>query len=416
LFDDWSTAHVTIADALSHRSGLPRHDNAWALGNSTVGEVVRKMRYLPLTAPIRTEFQYCNLMFVTMAHLLETATGQYLGDFLRERIWEPLGMKETFMSVSEAQAAGVPLSRGYEVNRTGGYEDRGYDICPQARGAGNVVSSAADYAKWVRAMIDRAPPISETSHAALVRAHSIAVPDIEPPESAPVTYGLGWFIHSYRGEVLIEHTGSQPGFGTGVFYLPDREFGIVLFTNNMVGGGAAISVLAYHLIDEFLGTPTEERFDWVSFGDTQVPNMTVTPDQLRDLYPSVPDPPLSPPADASAYTGVYVHPAYPTLIITADCPPSAFLPPFPHKEAPSETVKICVDSLLSYKEKPVEFMHVSGDFWVFGEESWGQPFISRAEFRLGPNGRVQQLGVEWEPAMTAKGEKIWYERDIGYGV
>ncbi|KAL1963322.1 hypothetical protein VTN77DRAFT_8443 [Rasamsonia byssochlamydoides] len=408
LYDDWSTTHVTIEDALSHRSGLPRHDYAWHFYNVSIVEVVRKMRHLPLTAPIRTRWQYCNLMYVAMAHLIETVTGQYLGDFFRERIWGPLGMNETFMSVPEAQAAGVDVARGYEVNRTGGYEETGYHIWPQARGAGNVVSSAVDYAKWIRAMIDRAPPISAAGHAALVRAHSIVTPDIVPPESAPVTYGLGWDIHSYRGEVLIEHTGAQPGFGTGVFYLPNRQFGVALFGNNMIGGGAAVQVLAYHLIDEFLGTPKEERFDWVSLGDKLVPNTTVTPDMLRRLYPSVPDPPLPPAADVSAYPGVYVHPAYPTLNITADCPPSAYLPPFPHRAGPSGTVKICIQSLFNYKERHVEFIHVSGDFWVLGTELWGQTLIRRAEFRLGPDGRVRQLGVELEPAMA--GEKIWYDR------
>lgn len=410
LSDDWSTAHVTIEDALSHRSGLPRHDYAWHFSNVSIVQAVRKMRHLPLTAPIRTRWQYCNLMFVAMAHLLETVTGQYLGDFLRERIWRPLGMEETFMSIPEAQAAGVELARGYEVNRTGGYEETGYQIWPQARGAGNIVSSAVDYAKWIRAMINRAPPISAAGHAALVRAHSIMTPDIQTPDSAPVTYGLGWFIHSYRGEVLVEHSGAQPGFGTGVFYLPGRQFGVALFGNNMMGGGAATQVLAYHLIDEFLGTPPEERFDWVSWGDRFVPNTTVTPDKLRSLYPSVPDPPLPPPAELSAYPGVYVHPAYPTLNITADCPPSAsFLPPFPHRQGPSDTAKICIASLFNYKDRPVELVHVSGDFWVLGTELWGETLVGRAEFRLGPDASVRQLGVEFEPAMK---EKIWYKRDV----
>jgi len=56
---------------------------------------VRSLRYLPLTAEPRTKFQYCNIMFVTVSHVVESLTGVWMGDFLSEKIWEPLGMKST---------------------------------------------------------------------------------------------------------------------------------------------------------------------------------------------------------------------------------------------------------------------------------------------------------------------------------
>lgn len=222
------------------------------------------MRHLPITAPIRTVWQYNNLMYMSVAHLIETVTGQWLGDFFRERIWEPLGMTDTFLSVDDALAAGAEISRGYYVNLAGDLEDLSWIPLGHVRGAGHVVSSARDYAKWTSAMIHRAPPVSPKAHAALVSAHSIMVPIVVEPESAPQTYGLGWMIHNYRGEVIIEHGGAEPGFGSLVLYLPNREWGLTIFTNNMIGGSAAVWSLAYHLIDELLGTPEEERFDWVA--------------------------------------------------------------------------------------------------------------------------------------------------------
>jgi CubicO group peptidase (beta-lactamase class C family) len=60
-----------------------------------VKDGVRSLRNLPLTAGLRTAFQYCNLMFVVASHVVETLTGVWLGDVLKERIWEPLGMKST---------------------------------------------------------------------------------------------------------------------------------------------------------------------------------------------------------------------------------------------------------------------------------------------------------------------------------
>jgi CubicO group peptidase (beta-lactamase class C family) len=99
LENDYATTHTTIEDALSHRTGLPRHD--FSYGGTYDGhkgmpkDVVRSLRHLPLTAEPRTRFQYCNIMFVVASYVIETLTGMWLGDVLKERIWRPLGMKST---------------------------------------------------------------------------------------------------------------------------------------------------------------------------------------------------------------------------------------------------------------------------------------------------------------------------------
>jgi CubicO group peptidase (beta-lactamase class C family) len=100
LPDPYFTEHITIEDALSHRTGMPRHDFSYG-GTNENGEkrglrdLVRSLRHLPLTAPLRTKFQYCNMMYVTVSYVIETLTGVWLGDFLKDNIWEPLGMNST---------------------------------------------------------------------------------------------------------------------------------------------------------------------------------------------------------------------------------------------------------------------------------------------------------------------------------
>jgi len=99
LENDYATNHITIEDALSHRSGMPRHDLSYG-GHIdgrkfTPKDLVRSLRHLPLTAEPRTHFQYCNLMYVVVSHVIETLSGKWLGDFLKERIWAPLNMHST---------------------------------------------------------------------------------------------------------------------------------------------------------------------------------------------------------------------------------------------------------------------------------------------------------------------------------
>lgn len=113
LEDDCLTRHVTLEDAATHRTGLPWHDVSVRGGNQTVKDVVRSLRFLPLAQPLRTTFQYCNLMYVMLSHVIETLTGNWLGHFRAKRIWEPLNMTSTLFSSSDILDSGKPFARGY---------------------------------------------------------------------------------------------------------------------------------------------------------------------------------------------------------------------------------------------------------------------------------------------------------------
>lgn len=87
LQDEWATCHLTLEDAATHRTGMPRHDRASIREingrKATPRDVVRNMRNLPLTVEPRTRFVYCNAMYVVLSHIIETVTGKGLGDVLR---------------------------------------------------------------------------------------------------------------------------------------------------------------------------------------------------------------------------------------------------------------------------------------------------------------------------------------------
>lgn len=61
---------------------------------------------------------------------------------------------------------------------------------------------------------------------------------------------------------MVQHTGAIYGFGSMVIFLPDVELGITILGNNLMSTNAVSSVLAYHIIDEVLNIPEEDRFDW----------------------------------------------------------------------------------------------------------------------------------------------------------
>ena len=164
LEDSWATAHVTLEDAASHRSGLSRHDKSMSrrypdpvtgeLKTATPRDVVRSLRYLPMAQEPRSTFQYCNLMYAVLSHCVETlvGAGKTLGDVLRERIWGPLGMTSTFYGVEDLSSEGEErFAKGYYWDEM---QEKTQEIAieptPEIAGAGLVISSVRDYAKWAR--------------------------------------------------------------------------------------------------------------------------------------------------------------------------------------------------------------------------------------------------------------------------
>ena len=211
LPDDYSTNHLTLQDALSHRTGMPRHDLSYGQEGSTTRDIVRSIRYLPLTKPLRTTFQYCNIMVATMGYVIEQLTGQRLVDVFSKRIWEPLNMTSTFLSLSATLESKKPLATAYHWSDASGlYQVVSYMNETAGEGAGMIISNMLDYSKWVRMMMTRAPPISPAGHEALVTPQMIMGKDVMGVIGTSF-YGQGWMLQSYRGVDVVFHGGSVDG-------------------------------------------------------------------------------------------------------------------------------------------------------------------------------------------------------------
>lgn len=127
------------------------------------------------------------------------------------------------------------------------------------------------------------------------------------------------------------------------------------------------------------------------------------------LYPSTPDPPLPNPLPLSAYEGIYTHPAYPDLQVSPICPSDA--PTL--NETDRKLPDICASFVNPSKYTPgmvLGLYHVTGTFWAQIMDFWGLPVVSRVEFRIEADGMASWVGIEVEPMMAVKGEKIWWRR------
>ena len=414
LPDEYATAHVTLEDALSHRTGMPRHDTSYGGPNFTVRDVVRNLRNLPMTAEIRTKWQYCNMMFVTMSHVIESLTGMWLGDFLRIRIWEPLSMSSTYFSLQDAKDAmareNKVLARGYFWdNGTQRYIPEDWLEGPAESGDGAIISSVMDYSKYLRAMIDKAPPISPSGHAALRTPRSFADPVERIPNTGPTAYALGWELSSYCGETIISHSGAVKGFGTIMVYLPWRKWGFAMMGNTVLTSNAAEQILTFALLDNLLETPPDKKVDWKSLIDNNLEKERHDLETGRErLYPNVPKEPLPLTLPLKQYTGVYSHPGYGTLNLTLAKPTEKL----PFSKPPAKVLH--ADLLDRTWLAVLDLEHISGEYFLVyisllktdGSKSYAG--VTKAECRMNGSGKVEELGIAIEEEMGE--DKIWFKK------
>lgn len=271
LQDEWATAHLTLEDAVSHRTGMARHDIAWTAtgepndtsnARTTNKATVRKLRNLPSTAEPRVVFQYSNMMYVTLSHVIETVTGSWLGDVLRKAIWQPLGMESTFLSYKQARQSGRQIATGYfwdeEAREYVGVET---DPVQFSSGAGAIISTAVDYSKWVKCLLQETAPFSAATHEDIRAPRMLEYP-VAARSWGMRYYGLGWEITTFHGQAVYKHDGGTQNFGTNVMWMPDIKFGVVAFANAVDTGNFVEEVLTQKLVEDRLGIPVQDRHDY----------------------------------------------------------------------------------------------------------------------------------------------------------
>jgi CubicO group peptidase (beta-lactamase class C family) len=390
-----------VEDALSGRTGVADHEKSFGPKTTSLPEAVRNLRNLPMTSDMRVDFIYSNVMYSAVSHAIETITGSNLGDFLRTRIWNPLGMTRTFWTLKdalEAEASGAAkLSRGYAWDSaTEKYIEEDLPDFPGVSGSGANISSVVDYAKWLRCMMTRSAPLSAAGHASVVQPRMVMSTPGNNPYPGPNLYALGWFVDSYRGERVIWHSGGWTGFGSVMAFLPDRQWGFAMMGNTSRTSNYVQVILYFKLLDQLLDTPLEKQVDWSARMKGVVEQRREAAKQSRErLYPSLPANPMPLSLPLKAYVGSYRHPGYGVMILSAQ-----------GKGLEADRLKLEI-------AMTVKLEHISGNFWLaylyVKNRDPRDVEVVRAEFYLSANGTVEKLGIEFEPKMG--GEKIWFVRE-----
>jgi CubicO group peptidase (beta-lactamase class C family) len=258
LSDEWATRHITVADALAHRTGYPRHDYSASYHNDSVS-MVKAFRYLPMSREPRVKWQYNNMMYGTLGYVVEHLTNTKLGEFFRAHLWQPMGMHDTFLHPDDALASRGRLAHAYYWNNdTQNYGQIPWRDETAIAGAGMSISSVLDFSRYLRHMINETGPISAAGHAALKDAHMISERE-DRLFTGPVYYGFGWQGGVFQNEPIWWHSGLVNSMMSLMAIVPGRDFGFVAMLNSE-GTPVLDAVIARVLYDYFDVAPSE-RFD-----------------------------------------------------------------------------------------------------------------------------------------------------------
>lgn len=262
LFDEGAANQMTPRDLVTHRSGLPRHDVLWYGRSYSRKELFDRLRYIQPTTTFRGRWQYQNLMFMTAGYLAERITGRSWEDLVRERIFQPLGMARSNLSVTDS-----PTSDDFALpymlieDELSAIPFRNLDAVGPA---GSINSTVEEMIRYVQMHINQGEYngtriISDETAALMQRPHSTVPGEPQHPEVGYASYGLGLMVTTYHGRKLVQHGGGIDGFISSMSWMPREKLGVVVLTN-FSGFNPVPTIVQRNVYDRLLEV---EPVDWV---------------------------------------------------------------------------------------------------------------------------------------------------------
>lgn len=265
LFDPYVTREVSVRDLLTHRVGLERGDQLWYATDYSRDDILRRIRYLQPSSSVRSKFGYQNIMFLAAGQIVPSVTTKSWDDFLNERLFMPLGMKETNTTIrllkGKTNVAAPHQMAGDK------FQPVPYRLIDNIGPAGSINSNVVDVAQWVRLQLNEGKfdgkQLISAANVNEMQSPQTIIPlagtmKTMYPEAHFLSYGMGWFLSDFRGRKLVEHGGAIDGMRAEVALIPEENIGLVILTNR--GGTILPQPLAYKIFDAYLGT--KEQKDW----------------------------------------------------------------------------------------------------------------------------------------------------------
>jgi CubicO group peptidase (beta-lactamase class C family) len=226
-----ASTRVTVRHLLYQVSGLSKATgNAYATSGDThdsaLEDRVRALRDAELTEPVGATWQYSNANYWTLGMIVQAVSGQSYETYIQQHILDPLQMRKSYTSRTDAKQNGLPAGHRYWYGFPVASElpfDRG------GLGSAGLSSSAQDMTRYLGLYLNQGRHgttalVSPAGAAELQRAGV-------PTGLDGVSYAMGWDVGSVHGLQTISHDGSGFDSHANVVLIPDRGWGVVVMEN-----------------------------------------------------------------------------------------------------------------------------------------------------------------------------------------
>jgi D-alanyl-D-alanine carboxypeptidase len=234
---------ITIRHLLTHTSGLSRDAPGFAsLKVQSDADLIKTAYAQKLGFAPGEKWRYCNLGYFALAEIMRRVSGKPWGEFMRERVFVPLGMDSTR----------ITTVRDIVSNRADGYYWRGHlendEVMLAVRPSGAFLSSVLDLAKWDAALNGN----TLLSQASL---DEIWTP-VTLNDGKQHPYGYGWELSPIAGHRVVRHGGTLTGFRSSYLRLVDDKVSIIVLANGATAQPGVMAIeVARHYVPELAPEP-----------------------------------------------------------------------------------------------------------------------------------------------------------------
>jgi CubicO group peptidase (beta-lactamase class C family) len=240
-------AGVTVRRMLTHTSGIVNYtDSAIDFRKDYTEDELRRAAYrLGLDFVPGTRWKYSNTGYILLGALVRKVSGRFYGELLKERVFDPLGMK-TARVITEAEI--VPRrAAGYRLDGKALRNQEWVAPTLNTTADGSLYLSLLDLVAWDRGL----------------RAGRVLEPETWAQVYAPVTlasgrtypYGFGWFLAKVGDQDVREHGGSWQGFRSSIARYVGSDVTVIVLANLAQAETERIGEKVAALVDPKLERP-----------------------------------------------------------------------------------------------------------------------------------------------------------------
>jgi CubicO group peptidase (beta-lactamase class C family) len=271
MYNEYVEDNFNIVDLVTHRSGLGLGVGDLMFfpqgSNFTIDDLLASFQYFKQESPFRTKWDYDNLLYLVAGELIARKSGMTWEAFIESRIFEPLGMDNSYASLASIKdTSNLSASHSTETGEI--------RVIPTFKemingAAGGIFSNVNDTSQWMLVQLNKGKYGDDLSkelfiqmnHNNMWTIHTMMDVNRNPRYNSHFAgYGLGWNLTDVKGNLQVSHTGGLPGMLSRTLLIPDMNLGIVIFTNTSNDGGGLFSSVSQTILDMYLEL---DDFQWI---------------------------------------------------------------------------------------------------------------------------------------------------------